>query len=215
MRRHGYRWRRLRLSLRWKRQQSSFDEAHQQLAELRQQHQQGQLRLFYVDESGFSLQPPVPYAWQKASEGRHPACNACVAHRERYNVLGFLSPQGEFHSYTSPQSISSELVVACIEQFIQDRRADGDHRRIVLVLDNASVHTSALLEDRVSLWQQAGVELKYLPAYSPELNLIEILCKRIKYHWLPLDARDSWHRLTESVDEVLRNIGRKYQITFS
>ena len=179
---------------------------------MRQQEQQGLLRLYYVDESGFSLQPPVPYAWQKSPRL---ASNACVAHRERYNVLGFLSCQGDFHSYTSTESMSSDLVAACIEQFIQDRRSSGDQVPIVLVLDNASVHTSAQLQSRRQHWQRAGVTLKYLPAYSPELNLIEILWKRIKYHWLPLDARESWQKLVESVDEVLRQIGRKYQITFS
>lgn len=180
--------------------------------QLHQQEQHGHLRLYYVDESGFSLAPEVPYAWQKAPGL---TSNAPVAHRRRYNVLGFLSCLGEFHSYTSQSSMSSELISACIDEFIGERHTRGDHLPAVLVLDNASVHTSALIQSRVSHWQQAGVTLKYLPAYCPELNMIEILWKRIKYHWLPLDARSSWRKLTRSVDTVLRNIGRKYQITFS
>jgi transposase len=30
--------------------------------------------------------------------------------------------------------------------------------------------------------------IKYLPPYSPELNLIEILWRRIKYTWLPFSS---------------------------
>jgi hypothetical protein len=30
--------------------------------------------------------------------------------------------------------------------------------------------------------------IKYLPPYSPELNLIEILWRFMKYYWLPFSA---------------------------
>src|SRR5690242_7682951 len=32
-------------------------------------------------------------------------------------------------------------------------------------------------------WEQQGLYLYYLPAYSPELNRIEILWKQAKYFW--------------------------------
>jgi hypothetical protein len=31
---------------------------------LQQQEDQGQINLYYVDASGFALDPPIPYAWQ-------------------------------------------------------------------------------------------------------------------------------------------------------
>ena len=50
---------------------------------------------------------------------------------------------------------------------------------------------------------------------SPELNLIEILWRRIKYHWLPLDAYESYAHLKREVLSILENIGEKYVITFT
>jgi len=37
--------------------------------------------------------------------------------------------------------------------------------------------------------------LHWLPPYSPELNLIEILWRKIKYQWLPLRAYLSFNHL--------------------
>ena len=39
---------------------------------------------------------------------------------------------------------------------------------------------------------------QYLPPYSPELNLIEILWRRIKYTWLPFSAYACLNALSEA-----------------
>jgi transposase len=54
-----------------------------------------------------------------------------------------------------------------------------------------------------------------LPAYSPELNLIEIIWRMIKYHWPPLNAYDSYKDLFRELGKVLKGIGSKYQINFA
>ena len=51
----------------------------------------------------------------------------------------------------------------------------------MLVMDNASIHTSAIFQDQLPKWEQQGLDIFYLPAYSPELNLIEILWRFMKY----------------------------------
>ena len=50
--------------------------------------------------------------------------------------------------------------------------------------------------------------------YSPELNIIEIVWRKIKYEWLPFSAYESIEALRGSLFEVLANIGKKYQIDF-
>jgi len=64
-------------------------------------------------------------------------------------------------------------------------------------------------------WQKEGLYLKFLPPYCPELNLIEILWRKIKYEWLPLDAYQSFKTMTEALFEVIGGIGSKYRITFA
>ena len=68
---------------------------------------------------------------------------------------------------------------------------------------------------RVEHWMLRGVALHFLPPYSPELNLIEILWRKVKYEWLPMDAYQSYTKLKARVKEVLGGVGEKFRITFA
>ena len=54
----------------------------------------------------------------------------------------------------------------------------------------------------------------YLSTYSPELNLIEILWRKVKYEWMPLAAYESFHSLRNYVHQVLSGYGSEYRISF-
>jgi transposase len=62
---------------------------------------------------------------------------------------------------------------------------------------------------------QHGLIIKYLSPYSPELNLIEILWRRIKYTWLPFSAYACLNALSEALETILSHVGSEYQITFA
>ena len=64
-------------------------------------------------------------------------------------------------------------------------------------------------------WATCGVVLHYLPTYSPELDLIEILWRFVKYHWLPLSSYLSYENLKNSVLNLLSSFGSEYLITFT
>jgi hypothetical protein len=66
--RAGLNWKRVRKSLRSKRDPDLFEQSRQQLAMLIEQANQKEIDLFYFDESGFTLEPCVPYAWQPRGE---------------------------------------------------------------------------------------------------------------------------------------------------
>jgi len=63
-------------------------------------------------------------------------------------------------------------------------------------------------------WKAKNVVIEYLTPYSPQLNRIEILWRRLKYHWLPLEAFESISSLRQHLSAVLNGIGTKYQIVF-
>ena len=84
-----------------------------------------------------------------------------------------------------------------------------------VVLDNASVHTSAKFKANINKWKQLGLNLYFLPPYSPELNLIEILWRFIKYKWLSFSAYLSQDKLYQELNNVLKNVGLEYKITFA
>jgi transposase len=81
-------------------------------------------------------------------------------------------------------------------------------------LDNASTHTSTAFLAEQDAWAACGVILHYLPTYSPELNLIEMLWRFVKYQWLPLSSYLSYENLKKSVLNVLSSFGSEYLITF-
>jgi transposase len=53
-----------------------------------------------------------------------------------------------------------------------------------------------------------------LPTYSPELNLIEIVWRKIKYEWLPLSAYESFKSLWSGLSDIIPKIGLEYNIYF-
>jgi len=58
------RWKRVRKSLKSLRDPDAFARCQRELAALQQQEDQGKIDLYYFDESGFALDPTIPYAWQ-------------------------------------------------------------------------------------------------------------------------------------------------------
>jgi hypothetical protein len=166
----------------------------------------GELDLYYCDESGFSLTPTVPYGWQRTGE----TVELPSSRSSRINTLGFLSHDGKFHPYTVEGNIDTDIVVACIDDFCDQLSAPT-----MVVIDNASVHTSRKFESRIGDWEDRGLFFYFLPPYCPELNLIETLWRMIKHHWLPLDAYESMTRLTQRLIEVFSRIGSSLRITLA
>lgn len=200
------RWKRVRKSLKSLRDPIAFAKGQRELEALQKQEDKGKIDLYYFDESGFALDPTIPYAWQEPK-----SVIALPARRSgRINVLGFMNRHNDLHPYMFEQSIHTGVVIACFDAFCRTIT-----KKTVVVVDNASIHRSAEFEDRVPYWKKHGLIIKYLPPYSPELNLIEILWRRIKYDWLPFSAYSCLNALIEALDDILSHVGSKYQITFA
>jgi hypothetical protein len=76
-------------------------------------------------------------------------------------------------------------------------------RPLEIVLDNYSVHTSRSVQAMQATWQQAGITLRYLPAYSPELSAIEPIWNSVKQHELPTRSFRVLGELKRAVDKAL------------
>lgn len=87
-------------------------------------------------------------------------------------------------------------------------------KRTVVILDNSPIHRSKKFMTKIEEWRKNDLLIYFLPSYSPELNLIEILWRRIKYQWLPFEAYLSFQNLKERLSYVLNNFGHKYDIKF-
>jgi len=203
-----YVWKRMRRSARAGRDETEFRAAAAELAQLRATVLGGKstLDLWYYDEAGFTLQPAVPYAWQLVGQ----RLELASAHGPRQNVLGFFNLHNQFQAFAFQGSIDSNTVIHCFDLFHQRQQ-----RPALVVVDNAPIHTSEDFEEEIERWQKEDLYVKFLPPYCPELNLIEILWRKIKYEWLPLDAYQNFKTMTAALFEVIKGIGSKYRITFA
>ena len=160
----------------------------------------------FLDETGFSLIPSVPYGWQDKGE----YLQIKSRRSPRLNVLGIMSRKHQLEAYVSTQSINSDVVIACIDTFFPVVA-----KPTVIVVDQASIHTSAAMLDKLEEWEARGLTIFALPPYAPQLNLIEILWRFIKYEWLKVEAYASWQALVEAVETILREFGENYVINFA
>jgi transposase len=200
------RWKRVRKSLKKLRDPPAFARCQRELEALQKQEAQGHIDLYYFDEAGFALDPTIPYAWQEPkSVIELPAFRA-----GSINGWGFMNRQNDLHASMFEQSIHTGVVVACFDAFCHPLT-----QKTVVVVDNASIHTSDDFADRLPYWKKQGLIVKYLSPYSPEWNLIEILWRRIKYTWLPFSAYECLNALIEALEDILSHVGSKYQITFA
>jgi len=208
LKRRGYAWKRMRRSSRSKRNEADFQTAKAHLDKLRKAcgASDRDFDLIYFDGAGFTLTPSVPYAWQLSGQ----TLEIPSEHSPRLNVLGFLNLNGSFQSYVFEGAIDSAILIKCFDDYCRRMK-----RPALVVLDNASIHTSAEVEAQIKRWEEQGLYLLFLPPYCPELNLIEILWRKIKYEWLPFSAYQSFKDLSEALDEVLRGVGSKYRLNFA
>lgn len=199
-------WRRLRRVLGGSPDPQEYERKERQLEGLKALDDQGIINLVYMDESGFCLTPYVPYAWQDKGE----TLGLKSQKSKRLNVLGFMHRRQTVDSYIFEQSITSDVVIACIDEFCKSCQ-----RITVIVLDQASIHTSAIVQEKETEWSENNVVLFWLPTYSPELNLIEILWRFMKYEWIELSVYESWITLVKYVEKVLVGFGNEYVINFA
>ena len=129
--------------------------------------------LYFLDAAHFVHAPFLGYLWcfvrvfLKAPSGRY-----------RFNVLGALNAvTHKLLMVTNNAYINAQSVCELIKLIAESHK----NTAITLVLDNARYQKCALVQ---VLAKSLGIELLYLPPYSPNLNLIERIWKFTKRHCL-------------------------------
>lgn len=168
--------------------------------------QNGHIDLFYGDEAAFCEQGYVPYGWQfQDEEVALPARKSPSMH-----CIAFLSRTCKCYSRINERTIGADLVHETLDDFSFRLK-----KLTVLVLDNAAIHKTQKIKERLAIWQRRGLYLFYLPPYSPHLNIVEILWKQIKYHWLkPTDYAER-ETLRLAIYLAMNAVGKELTINFS
>ena len=192
------------LQLEKKRDPERFEQARSDIDALIQQAQAGDIELAYVDEAGFAPQPPNRSAWTLRGE-----THAVEAKRsQRLNVIGALLSSGRLLLAKLWHTVNGLWFFGFLMGLIE--RVE---KPLVVILDNASIHTAKAMQPYWELLEEKGLRFYFLPPYSPELNRIEILWKKMKYEWLPFQSFTP-QELEHAIDQIEAGFGSEYQLTF-
>jgi transposase len=118
---------------------------------------------------------------------------------------------GELTTYLTTESVNSNTIIACLDEFVLIIK-----KTTVVVLDNAPWHVSKEVEAKIKEWESKGLIIFYLPPYSPHLNLIETLWRKVKLEWLKPEDFENKEKLHEAIKHIFLNYNNdEYKIDFS
>ena len=149
--------------------------------------------MFFVDAAHFVLGAFMSILW----------CFARVwirapSGRQRFNVLGALDAvTKEVITVVNSDYINSVSVCALLEKLASLRSLP-----ITVVLDNARYQRCALVQ---ACADALKIELLFLPAYSPNLNLIERLSKFVKKQCLYAKYYPDFSSFTTAIERCLQD----------
>ena len=124
--------------------------------------------------------------------------------RQRFNVLGaWNAVTRELVAVTNTTVVNTDTMC----ELLRKVAALGLTAPITMVLDNARYQRNAVVQ---ALAESLGIELLFLPSYSPNLNLIERLWKFIKRRSLYGRYHPTFAHFRAAIDETIANLPTKH-----
>jgi putative transposase len=134
--------------------------------------------VFFLDASGFGLSLPPTYAWARKGEA--------------VRVPRAWGKSGRVNAVAHLEGLSREVAREGV--------------RGVVFLDNAPFHRSRGFREAVERWRGRGLEVAYLPRYSPHLNPVETIWRRVKGFLMPRRRYGSVEELREAVVAAMERL---------
>lgn len=168
------------------------------------------LQVWFWDECGFSLRVIRRRAWTK--KGKRKQIKG-QRRRGRVNVMGalrhsdkkrwcFLVDKGDSLTfYQQVKNFHDALIHEWITAGNKSEDFEEKSAQIVIILDNASFHKKQEIVNQISS-DFPKLKLEYLPPYSPDYNLIELVWHSAKEYIAHRDF-DSKEQLEKTVNRLL------------
>ncbi len=165
-----------------------------------EQARRGRRQVYFVDAAHFVFAPFLGFLWCAARLFVRAASG-----RKRYNVLGALDAvTHRLIRVTNFDYINAESVCALLRAVA----AAGVGLPITLVLDNARYQKCTVVQ---TLASSLGIELLYLPGYSPNLNLIERLWRFVRKQSLDSTYYEDFMLFRAAIDGCLDNLSTVHE----
>jgi transposase len=156
--------------------------------------------VYFVDAAHFVHAPFLGFLWCfcrvfiKAPSGR-----------QRFNVLGAVNAVSQQVLTVCNDSYINATTVCELLKKMAERHAGA---AVTVVMDNARYQRCKLVQ---TCAQQLGIEIIYLPTYSPNLNLIERLWKFVKKQVLYGRYYSTFSQFTQAISDCLGDTSPEHQ----
>jgi putative transposase len=199
-------YRRTATTLKHKQDPAKAERAGRVLANLKAKAAGGAVKLYYLDECGFAPTLPTGYSW--TLPGRRKFVPYEAPQGRRVNALAAYRPfdrSPRLEVFTAERTWDSYDLLGFLKALPWSKVPR------VVVLDNASIHTSKVIRRARHDLTASGIYLYFLPPYSPELNRIEPVFRQVKHQEIPQRSHTTRAGLRAAVELGFANYGRKLQ----
>jgi transposase len=161
----------------------------------------GEIYLLFLDAAHFVLAAFLCQVWSKVR-----LFIQSPAGRQRLNVIGAIDAISK-KVYT--QSNTTYVNAQVMKGFLEYLRVQMPVLPIFIVLDNARYQHCDFIKD-IAL--KLNITLLFLPAYSPNLNLIERLWKFVKKKTLHGKFYDKFDKFQNAIHTCLDDANKEYEL---
>jgi transposase len=116
-------------------------------------------------------------------------------------MIGSVRQNGSTACMTVEGALNAEVFRSYIREILLPTLSPGD----LLVMDNLSAHKDC---EALGLLEEAGVKVRFLPAYSPDLNPIELMWSKVKALLRKAEARTP-ETLLLAIGDALSRVTQK------
>ena len=167
-------------------------------------------RLVFIDETGTST--AMARLRGRGKRGQRVVGRVPCGHWKTLTFVAALRHDAITAPFTIDRAMTSAIFIEYLRQCLVPTLAAGD----IVVMDNLPAHKNPMVRLIV---EAAGAELRYLPAYSPDLNPIEQAFSKLKAHLRKAQERsidtlcvNRLGSLTPDRRPIVTPLGRRFRL---
>lgn len=153
-------------------------------------------RVVFIDETGVNL--ALARLYGRARRGQRARGAVPKNYGESVTLIGAIDQNGLFASLTFRGATDTLAMKVFLKEVLLPELKPGD----CVVWDNLAVHKTRVVRE---LFREDGVELMFLPPYSPDLNPIELCWSKLKTYLRFVGAR-TYETLSEAISAAIKLI---------
>ena len=152
--------------------------------------------MVFVDETGVNL--ALARLYGRARRGQRATGAIPKNYGESVTLIGAIDQNGLCASLSFRGATDTLAMKVFLKEVLLPELKPGD----CVVWDNLAVHKTRAVQQ---LFDEAGVELLFLPPYSPDLNPIELCWSKLKTYLRAVGAR-TYETLSEAISAAIKLI---------